>query len=53
MTGAKSGFESFRELITERPQIAFAIFRILSSRLRHMNVEAEHVATFDSARHYA
>jgi HEAT repeat protein len=45
--------ESFRELISERPQIAFAVMRILSSRLRHKNLEAEHVATFDTARHYA
>jgi len=45
--------ESFRELITERPQISFAILKILSSRLRHKNLEAEHVATFDTARHYA
>jgi hypothetical protein len=45
--------ESFRELIIERPQIAFAVMRILSSRLRHKNLEVEHVATFDAARHYA
>ena len=45
--------ESFRELITERPQIAFAIFRILSGRLRHMNLEVEHVATLEGHRNYA
>lgn len=45
--------ESFRELVTERPQISFAIFKILGSRLRHKNLEIEHVASFDSARHYA
>ena len=45
--------ESFRELIIERPQIAFAIFKILSGRLRHMNLEVEHVATLDSHRSYA
>ena len=45
--------ESFRELIVERPQIAFAILKILGSRLRQKNLEIEHVATFDSARHYA
>lgn len=45
--------ESFRELITERPQIAFAIFKILGGRLRHMNLEIEHVATLESHRNYA
>jgi CRP-like cAMP-binding protein len=45
--------ESFRELITERPQISFAIFKILSSRIRQRNLEIEHVAAFDTARHYA
>jgi len=45
--------ESFRELIIERPQIAFAIFRILSARLRHMNLEIEHVATLEANRNYA
>lgn len=45
--------EGFRELITERPQIAFAIFRILSGRIRHMNLEIEHAATLDSHRNYA
>jgi CRP-like cAMP-binding protein len=46
--------ESFAELIHERPQISFAIFRILSSRLRQKNLEAEQaVSSFDSARHYA
>jgi len=45
--------ESFRELIIERPQIAFAIFKIISGRLRHMNLEIEHVATIESHRNYA
>ena len=45
--------DSFRELISERPQISFAIFRILSSRLRHGNLEIEHAAAADTARHYA
>jgi HEAT repeat protein len=45
--------ESFRELITERPQIAFAIFKILTSRLRHADMAIEQVASFDSARHAA
>ena len=44
--------ESFHELILERPQIAFAIFKILSGRLRAKNLEAEHVGAFDSARHF-
>jgi HEAT repeat protein len=34
--------ESFHELIMERPQIAFSIFRILSGRLRQQNLEADH-----------
>jgi CRP-like cAMP-binding protein len=46
--------ESFYELIHERPQISFAIFKILSRRLRLKNLEAEQsVASLDSARHYA
>jgi len=49
----KIGRDSFYELIHDRPQISFAIFRILSSRLRHKNLEAESTATLDSARHYA
>ena len=44
--------DSFRELIYERPQIAFAIFKILSNRLRVRNLEVEHVASLDSSRHY-
>ena len=35
--------ESFRELINERPQISFAIFKILSQRLRSKNMEAENL----------
>ncbi len=45
--------ESFRELILERPNIAFAIFRILSGRLRHQNMEAEHVPAVYSGGQYA
>ena len=45
--------DSFRELIMERPQIAFAIFRILSGRLRHQNLEADHVPAAFSGGHYA
>jgi len=44
--------DSFRELITERPQISFAIFKILSNRLRLSDLEIEHVGSFDSARHH-
>jgi hypothetical protein len=44
--------ESFHELILERPQIAFAIFKILSARLRAKNLETEHVGAFDAARHF-
>jgi HEAT repeat protein len=45
--------ESFRELITERPQIAFAIFKMLTARLRLNNLEVETPRSFDTARHYA
>jgi HEAT repeat protein len=44
---------SFRELILERPQIAFAIFRILSGRLRHQNLEADSIPTVYSGGQYA
>jgi HEAT repeat protein len=42
--------ESFRELIHERPQISFAIFKILSQRLRGKNMEAENLPTFETTR---
>lgn len=45
--------ESFRELILDRPQISFAIFKILSSRLRHKNLEADNLPVFDSSRSMA
>lgn len=45
--------ESFRELITERPQISFAIFKMLTSRLRLKNMEVETPHAFDASRHYA
>jgi len=45
--------ESFRELILERPQIAFAIFKILSSRLRHQNLEADNLPSVHSGGQYA
>jgi HEAT repeat protein/ATP/ADP translocase len=44
--------ESFRELILERPHIAFAIFRILSGRLRHQNLEADHSPAVYSGGQY-
>jgi HEAT repeat protein len=40
--------ESFRELIHERPQISFAIFKILSQRLRSKNMEGENLPTFET-----
>jgi HEAT repeat protein len=45
--------DSFRELILERPQIAFAIFKILSGRLRHQNLEADHIPAVYSGGQYA
>jgi hypothetical protein len=45
--------DSFRDLIQERPQIAFAIFRILSGRLRQQNLEADHTPTVYSGGQYA
>jgi CRP-like cAMP-binding protein len=45
--------ESFRELISERPQISFAIFKMLTSRLRLSNLEVETPHAFDTSRHYA
>ncbi len=45
--------ESFRELILERPQISFAIFKILGGRLRHKQLEADNLPAFDATRHLA
>ncbi len=45
--------ESFRELILERPQIAFAIFKILSGRLRTQNIEADSLPAYDVSRNIA
>ena len=45
--------ESFRELILERPQIAFAIFQILSGRIRHQNLEADRQPVLYSGGQYA
>jgi len=44
---------SFHELIVERPQIAFAIFKILSGRLRHQNLEADNIPAVYSGGQYA
>ncbi len=45
--------ESFHELIMERPQIAFAIFKILSGRLRQQNLEADHLPAVYRGGQYA
>lgn len=45
--------ESFREFIQERPQIAFAIFKILSGRLRSKNMESETLPAYDVSRNIA
>jgi HEAT repeat protein len=45
--------DSFHELIVERPQIAFAIFTILSGRLRHQNLEADNLPAVYSGGQYA
>jgi len=52
-TVVKIDRDSFRELILERPQIAFAIFKILSGRLRHQNLEADHIPAVYSGGQYA
>jgi HEAT repeat protein len=45
--------ESFREFIQERPQIAFAIFKILSGRLRSKNMESETLPAYEVSRNIA
>lgn len=45
--------ESFRELIQERPQIAFGIFKILCARLRSKNMEADTLPAYDVSRNIA
>jgi HEAT repeat protein len=52
-TALKIDRDSFHELIMERPHIAFAIFKILSGRLRHQNLEADHIPAAFSSGHYA
>ena len=43
--------ESFAELIHERPQIAFSIFKILTHRLRQKNMEADNLPAYEATRH--
>jgi len=43
---------TFRELIYEHPQIAFAIIKMLSRRLRQKDLEAEVAATLGEAAQY-
>ncbi|MHB8655793.1 MAG: Npt1/Npt2 family nucleotide transporter [Terriglobia bacterium] len=43
--------ESFRELVLERPQISFAIFKILSNRLRQANAGIENSPVVVENRH--
>ncbi|HEV2348329.1 MAG TPA: Npt1/Npt2 family nucleotide transporter [Terriglobia bacterium] len=45
--------ESFRELILERPQISFAIFKILSDRLRQSNLGADISPALEAHRQIA
>ena len=45
--------ESFRELINERPQISFAIFKMLTSRLRLKILEVETPPALGAGQHYA
>jgi HEAT repeat protein len=45
--------DNFRELILERPQMAFAIFKILVQRLRHRDLEAADLPALSTERHYA
>jgi hypothetical protein len=45
--------ENFYELIHERPQVSFAIFKILTSRLRQKDLEAESPLTTDTPRQFA
>jgi HEAT repeat protein len=50
VTVLKVDRESFRELIHERPQISFAVFKMLSQRLRSKNLEVENVAGIETTR---
>jgi len=43
--------ENFAELIHERPQIAFSIFKILTHRLRQKNMEADNLPAYEATRH--
>ena len=44
--------DSFRELIIERPQISFAILKILSARLRQKDLETEALLAGHPSQHY-
>ena len=50
VTVLKVDRESFRELIHERPQISFAIFKMLSQRLRSKNLEIEGAQGIETTR---
>jgi HEAT repeat protein len=52
-TVLKIDHDSFRELIHERPQISFAIFKILSDRLRSKNSEVDTLPTYETSRNIA
>jgi len=43
--------ENFAELIHERSQIAFSIFKILTHRLRQKNMEADNLPAYEATRH--
>ena len=53
VTVLKVDRESFRELIHERPQISFAIFKMLSQRLRSKNMEVEAAAPIETTHSLA
>jgi AAA family ATP:ADP antiporter len=44
--------DSFRELIYEHPQISFAVFKMLSRRLRQKDLETEAAGTLGMGAHY-
>lgn len=44
--------EEFLELVIDRPQFAFEIFKVLTRRLRMKSIEAENIPVFETAQHY-
>lgn len=44
--------EDFLELVIDRPQFAFEIFKVLTRRLRMKSIEAENIPVFETAQHY-